>query len=369
MRTEELEYALPAATIAQRPAEPRDSARLLVGPGLATGDVRTPGAGTAEGNVHHSFVRDLPGWLRGGDLLVLNTTRVLPSRVPVVRDSGGTGEVLLLEDRGDGTWEALCRPSRKMAPGSCVQSVGGSLKIEMGTDLGGGRRLVRPLPAGYDTDTRTGPTESDAVPWLPAVLQHDGELPLPPYITEELDDPERYQTCFADRPLSAAAPTAGLHFTPRLLEELRGAGVGIATVELVVGLDTFRPVTSERLEDHRIHSERFEVSDECWEAVRQTRAGGGRVVAVGTTTVRALESRASGVGSAGRTELFITPGFEFSVVDVLLTNFHLPRSSLLALVEAFTGPLWRDLYSIALVEGYRFLSFGDAMLLARQVPR
>ncbi|MFZ4518716.1 MAG: tRNA preQ1(34) S-adenosylmethionine ribosyltransferase-isomerase QueA [Microthrixaceae bacterium] len=337
MRTDDLDYELPGSSIAQTPAEPRDSARLLVDAG--------PGAPPQD-----RVVRDLPSLVRPGDVVVLNETRVLPARVAVRRAGGGTGEVLLLEERDEGWWEALTRPGRKLRAGDTVRSVAGELEIEIGPDLPDGRKLVRPLGDGD----------------LRGALAAAGELPLPPYIHEPLERPDRYQTVFAgDRAASAAAPTAGLHLTPAVLDGLRDAGAAVCTVELVVGLDTFRPVTTERLEDHVIHTERYEVPRATWDEVQAARAEGRRVVAVGTTCVRALESVAVRGELAGRTDLFITPGFPYRVVDVLLTNFHLPRSSLLALVEAFVGTRWRDLYATAIDRGYRFLSFGDAMLLGR----
>lgn len=336
MRTDELDYDLPASAIAQSPADPRDAARLLV----------DRGAGSEP---EHRRVRDLPGLLREGDLLVVNDTRVMPARVPVRRAGGGSGEVLLLEARDDGWWEVLCRPARRLRQGDVVEAERGELRFVIGDDVGGGRKLVRPEHDGELIDA----------------LETAGEMPLPPYITDSLDDAERYQTVFARRPASAAAPTAGLHLTAEVLERLVSGGVRTAAVELVVGLDTFRPLSTDVVEDHLIHTERFRVPADTWDAVGSTVADGGRVVAVGTTSVRALESRAARGATSGRTDLFITPGYEFAVVDVLLTNFHLPRTSLLALVQAFVGPRWRDLYAAAMTDGYRFLSFGDAMLLER----
>jgi S-adenosylmethionine:tRNA ribosyltransferase-isomerase len=342
MRTDDIDYDLPADAVAQSPAEPRDAARLLVdrGPGRPA---------------DHRHVRDLPAELQPGDLVVVNDTRVLAARVAVRRGTGGSGEVLLLEelagDDGDpsGWWIALCRPSRKLRPGDVVVAERGLLSFEIGEDLGEGRRLVRPQHSGD----------------LLAALDGSGEVPLPPYVHAVLDDAERYQTVYSARAASAAAPTAGLHITEAVLAGIEEAGASIARVELVVGLDTFRPVATERVEDHRIHSERYDVPLATWDAVRATRSAGGRVVAVGTTSVRALESVGATGERSGRTELFITPGFEWQAVDVLLTNFHLPRSTLLALVQAFVGPRWRDFYAEALATGYRFLSFGDAMLLQR----
>jgi S-adenosylmethionine:tRNA ribosyltransferase-isomerase len=222
--------------------------------------------------------------------------------------------------------------------------------VVVGDELGDGRRQVELEVVGDEL----------------AVLERHGEVPLPPYITDVLEDPERYQTVFAERPASAAAPTAGLHLTPEVLARCEAKGVARARVELVVGLGTFRPISTETVEDHEMHSEQYRVPEETAALCAETSGAGHRVVAVGTTTVRALESAAATGELAGRTRLFITPGFEFRVVDRLLTNFHLPRSSLLVMIEAFVGPRWRELYAAALVEGYRFLSFGDAMLLSRR---
>ena len=343
MRTDELDYDLPPEAIAQTPADPRDRARLLVDTGIDTAPV-------------DRCVSDLSTLLRAGDLLVVNDTRVLPARVAVLRSTGGEGEVLLLEEGQHGWWQALCRPSRKLAVGDRVSAVHGVLGFEIGDALPDGRRLVRPLIDG----------EAAGAALLDA-LAVSGVAPLPPYITETLQDPERYQTVFAERPASAAAPTAGLHLTPEVLGDLVEAGVEFARVELVVGLDTFRPITADTVEAHEIHSEWYSVPEETWSTVQRTHLAGGRVVAVGTTSVRALESVAATGELSGRTRLFITPGFRFEVVDVLMTNFHLPRSSLLAMIEAFVGPRWRELYRTALDRGYRFLSFGDAMLLERNV--
>jgi S-adenosylmethionine:tRNA ribosyltransferase-isomerase len=230
-----------------------------------------------------------------------------------------------------------------VAPGSCLDGDGG-LRVRVGDDLGGGRRLV---------DVVAGDPEAA------------GEVPLPPYIHTPLADPERYQTVYARRPSSAAAPTAGLHLTTATLEECRRRGVEVATVDLAVGLDTFRPIAVARVEDHPMHTEAYDIPASTWAAVAATRDRGGQVVAVGTTVVRALESAAATGTLAGRTNLLIRPGHRWAAVDRLVTNFHVPRSTLLALVAAFVGPRWRDLYATALADGYRFLSFGDAMLLTR----
>ena len=279
----------------------------------------------ASGEVRHRRFRDLPDELTG-ELVVVNDTRVVPARLRLERPGGGDAEVLLLEPlNGAGEWEGLARPTRRLKPG---QRLG---PVELLEHLGEGRWRLR----------------LDGAP--------QGEAPLPPYITEPLADPERYQTVYAEREGSAAAPTAGLHFTPELL-----AGLDVERVTLHVGLDTFRPVTADDLADHPIHSERYEVAPEAWERIRAAE----RVLAVGTTTVRVLESLALGAPLAGRTDLFITPGFEFRRTDALLTNFHLPGSTLLALVMAFAGvEETRRLYELAIAERYRFYSFGDAMLI------
>jgi S-adenosylmethionine:tRNA ribosyltransferase-isomerase len=317
------DYDLPASAIAQTPVEPRDAARLLV-------------ALDPNGAVAHRQVSDLADVLDEGDLLVVNETRVLPARLHLNKQTGGAVEVLLLEEV-DGHWQALVRPGRRVPPGTVLRGDPG-LVVEVGDHVGDGRRLVR-----VDGD----------------IARH-GEAPLPPYIHAPLADPERYQTVYAVAPGSVAAPTAGLHLTDALLERCRDRGIELAKVDLSVGLDTFRPVTAERPEDHQIHSERYHVPEATFDACRRAK----RVVAVGTTTVRALESAARGP-LGGRTSLFIHGDFRFRLVDVLLTNFHLPRSSLLLLLAAFAGERWRDLYDVALAEGYRFLSFGDAMLVGR----
>jgi S-adenosylmethionine:tRNA ribosyltransferase-isomerase len=315
METSALEYDLPPELIAQRPAERRDESRLLVYD-RATGDVR-----------HRSF-SELPDELAPRELVVVNETRVIPARLRLRRPGGGEAEILLLEHLGpDGVWEGLARPSRRLRAG---QRLG---PVELLEPLGEGRWRLR------------------------LEGQPEGETPLPPYITETLDDPERYQTVYAREEGSAAAPTAGLHFTPELLERL-----DVERVTLHVGLDTFRPVEAEMLEEHPIHTERYSVEQAAWERIRAA----DRVLAVGTTTVRVLETLANATRPSyqGRTGLFITPGFEFQRVDSLLTNFHLPRSTLLALVMAFAGvEETRHLYELAIEERYRFYSFGDAMLI------
>jgi S-adenosylmethionine:tRNA ribosyltransferase-isomerase len=333
-------YELPKASIAQTPIEPRDSARLLVD--------RGPGAAP-----EHRTVADLPAFVRPGDVVVVNTTRVLPARLRLTKSTGGAVEVLLLERLPSGEWEALVRPSRRVAPGTEL-AAGPDLAVRFGgSGPGEGNRLV---------ELRTGEATDEL-----AVLNRYGVVPLPPYITAPLADPDRYQTVFAERPGSVAAPTAGLHLTPAVLDGCRAVGAQIEMVDLVVGPGTFRPISAAKVEDHHMHAERYQVSEGTMAACEEARTAGGRVVAVGTTTVRALESAALSGQLEGRTELFIHRPWRWRVVDVLLTNFHLPRSSLLVLVDAFVGARWRDLYGAALAAGYRFLSFGDAMLLDRSL--
>jgi S-adenosylmethionine:tRNA ribosyltransferase-isomerase len=310
MKLSELDYALPPELIAQRPLERRDDSRLLV-------------YDRASGEVRHRRFGELPDELAADELVVVNDTRVIPARIRIEHPRG---EVLLLERSGeDGLWEGLARPTKRLRAGRRYGP------IELVEHLGEGRWLLR--------------LEGE-----PA-----GEMPLPPYITESLAEPERYQTVYAQEEGSAAAPTAGLHFTPELLERLN-----VERVTLHVGLDTFRPVTVEALEQHELHSERYEVAAPAWDRIQAA----PRVVAVGTTTVRVLESLARRAPLQGRTDLFITPGFEFRRADSVLTNFHLPRSTLLAVVMAFCGvEETRRLYRLAVEERYRFYSFGDAMLI------
>ena len=376
MDLDDFDYDLPDQAIAQFPAEPRDSARLLVDRGDA--------------GVAHRQVADLPDLVRPGDLLVVNTSRVLPARLRLTKPTGGEVEVLLLERLPSGDWEALVRPSRKVKPGT-VLAAGADLAVHVGGDgPGDGTRLVDlRIPAGpascddagsADLDRSAGDAggngshdtadaeATDAEAAELAVLARYGVVPLPPYITEPLADPDRYQTVFADRPGSVAAPTAGLHLTPEVLDRCRAAGARVASVDLVVGMGTFRPMTAAKVEDHHMHAERYHVPAETSGACEATRAAGGRVIAVGTTTVRALESAALSGRPDGRTEVFIHRPWRWRTVDVLMTNFHLPRSSLLVLVDAFVGSRWRDLYAEALGAGYRFLSFGDAMLVSRTEP-
>lgn len=336
MRTSDFDYHLPSERIAQEPIEPRDSARLLVDRGSAPPD--------------HARVHELTRFLGDGDLLVVNDTKVIPARLPLRRESGGQVEVLLLEpvDSADRRrWTSLVRPGGKLRTGENLLDTNGRPIVEFGgrTDEG---------------DTFVVNFLIDAVD---DVLSEIGRIPLPPYIERPLTDSSRYQTVYANRPASAAAPTAGLHFTPRLFSALTSQGVEIARVELVVGLDTFRPVEVDDPTDHRMHTEWYAVPPEVLERCSKAR----RVVAIGTTAVRALESAAATGRTSGRTDLFIRRGFDWRIVDLMLTNFHLPRTTLLMMIDAFVGERWRRLYESALDEGYRFLSFGDAMLLDRHL--
>ena len=403
LRMDEFDYELPSSSIAHVPAEPRDSARLLVDPGPC----RAP---------EHRHVTDLPSLLGPGDLLVVNETRVMPARLPLRKRTGGAAEVLLLEPLGrrpsgsDAGWAALVRPSRRIANGTVLVSERDpSVRVVVGERLDRQRRAVSVL---------VGETPLADVSQA-RLLERAGEAPLPPYIDPDMARgaiaqrlgvnaadsdaartalADRYQTVYARSDGSAAAPTAGLHLTERVLDALRSNGVSIATVDLTVGLATFAPVTAEHADEHEMHTEHYRVSAQTLAAC----AAAVRVVAVGTTTVRALEAAArqqrdlrvasakctpeaacapsGGRGDrgglaptvhsdiSGATDLFLRRGAEFLLVDAMLTNFHMPRSSLLLLIDAFIGPRWRDLYETALANGYRFLSFGDAMLLRRTPP-
>lgn len=343
MRTDDYDYDLPSGMIAQHPAHPRDACRLLV-------------LDRASGQIDHRAFPDIVEYLRAGDVLVVNETRVLPARLHGAKDeTGGAVEVLLLRRAYEDTWECLVKPGRRLKPGARVVFGDGDLTgLIVDVIEESGARLIQ-------FRVRSG-RFLDAVHRL-------GEVPLPPYITEPLDDPADYQTVYATSEHSVAAPTAGLHFTPELLATVQHAGVHLATVELDVGLDTFRPVAEEDPRDHVIHTEHFRVPERTADAVNDARARGGRIVAVGTTATRALESALNETTglvepAEGLTDLFILPGFSFGVVDMLITNFHMPRSTLLMMVSAFAGrDLVMNAYGAARAEGYRFLSFGDAMLI------
>ena len=332
MNLSDIDYELPEKLIAQHPVEPRDSARLLVATNPST--------------VEHKHVTDLVDFLEAGDVMVVNDTRVLPARLALHRKTGGAAEVLLLEQRSSDfrLWEALVKPASKLKPDEVLEYFG--------------KRVVRVGPRTEAGDTFVieildeNPME---------LLQRIGAMPLPPYIRSSLTDLERYQTVYARRMASAAAPTAGLHFTPELMVRIVAKGVRVETVELVVGLDTFKPISTDDPLDHLIHSEFYSVDQRVMDACKEAK----RVIAIGTTATRALESVAASGQLTGRTSLFITPGFQWKVVDMMLTNFHLPKTSLLLMIESFIGTRWRDIYAEAISEQYRFLSFGDAMLLAR----
>ncbi|MCK6538619.1 MAG: tRNA preQ1(34) S-adenosylmethionine ribosyltransferase-isomerase QueA [Anaerolineales bacterium] len=352
MSTSDFDYHLPESFIAQTPVEPRDSSRLLV-------------LHRETGELEHRIFRDVTDYLNSGDLLVLNQTRVIPARIYARKETGGRAEILLLRRRDPFTWEALVGGKGLRVGRKVFVDVGEgdsqTVQAEIIELLNGSERLIR-----------------FSEPIEPYFLKV-GNVPLPPYIHEKLNDPERYQTVYAKEPGSAAAPTAGLHFTPGLLDEIQAMGVKIAYVTLHVGLDTFAPVTEDHPEEHKIHSEWCELLRETADLITQTKRSGGRVIAVGTTSVRTLESAALHntehevrntdhwsliTNYSGQTSLYILPGYQFKVVDAMITNFHLPRSTLIMLVSAFAGrERILDTYRVAIQEGYRFYSFGDAMLI------
>ena len=419
MKLQDFWYELPEGAIAQEPLGERDEARLLVDRG---GDlVEVGGAKDAAGaGVEHRRVAELPELLLEGDVVVVNDARVLPARMKLWKATGGEVEVLALrplggvheyasqstgsnmhEDdskqivreaftkeetsfgrqeptegsRASGGWEALVRPSRRVQPGAVLRLADGRPVLRVGERLDEGKREVFPL-------------ESET---LEELMARAGQVPLPPYIHTPLEDSERYQSVYAKDATAAAAPTAGLHLTQRVLDGLAAKGIPVCALNLAVGLGTFRPITEDDIADHHIHTEEYHIPVETWQACQQAKQQGGRVVAIGTTVVRALETAYSKAycpqeTSAnteemavkqvressdtnhlhGESDLYITPGYRFGMVDVLMTNFHLPHSTLLVLLAAFMGPRWQELYDIALSESYRFLSFGDAMLVERQ---
>ena len=336
-------YELPPELIAQAPPADRDGGRLLL-------------VERATGRLADRIVRDLPALLHERDLVVLNNTRVLPARLRGRRRTGGAVELLLLNRAGPGEWEALAKPARKLTAGTEFDVVSRSGDISVRAEILEGREEGRVIVA--------------LDPVVESRLEEFGETPLPPYIHQSLDDPGRYQTVFGHVDGSAAAPTAGLHLTDGMLHDLSRRGVERAEVTLQIGLDTFRPVTAERVADHAIHSEWCEIPAETSRSIERCRSGGGRVVAVGTTSARTLETWGSLVDSGRRsgwrgwTDIFITPGYQWTTVDAMLTNFHLPRSTLLMMISSFAGrDLTREAYRHAVRERYRFFSFGDAMLI------
>ncbi len=339
MKRSDFYYDLPEELIAQTPLERRDSSRML------HLDRQT-------GTVEHRHFYDLPDYLRVGDCLVLNDTRVLPARLLGSRKSGGAIELVLLRDLGGGRWECLSRPGRKTKPGTELIFGNGELKATVESVADGGNRIVQFHYEGIFLE----------------ILERLGKMPLPPYIKEELLDAERYQTVYSRELGSAAAPTAGLHFTPELLDRIRAMGVKVSTVTLHVGLGTFRPVKEEEIENHEMHSEFCIIPQETADMVNETKQNGGRVIAVGTTSCRTLESFAGEDGrinaASGWTDIFIYPGYRFRCIDALVTNFHLPESTLIMLVSALAGREHiLSAYQIAVEERYRFFSFGDAMLI------
>ena len=340
MKKSDFSFDLPEELLAQTPMEQRDASRLLCL------DKQT-------GAVEHRHFYDLPDLLREGDCLVLNNSRVLPARLIGIRPTGGAVELVLLRDLGGNRWECLSRPGRKTKPGQRILFGEGELQAVVEETVSGGNRIVRFDYEGIFLE----------------VLERLGRMPLPPYIRQELKDPERYQTVYSKELGSAAAPTAGLHFTKELLETVRNKGVLTEFVTLHVGLGTFRPVKEEEIEDHEMHSEYCIIPPETAEAVNRTRKNGGRIIAVGTTSCRTLESFAKEDGtleaSSGWTNIFIYPGYRFKCIDALITNFHLPESTLIMLVSALAGrENILNAYRIAVSEKYRFFSFGDAMMIS-----
>lgn len=340
MKTSDFDFQLPEELIAQTPLERRDASRLLT-------------LDRDSGAVGHHYFYDLPGFLRPGDCLVLNDSRVLPARLIGRRLTGGACEVLLLVDRGEGLWECLVRPGRKLRPGARVIFGDGQLTATVEAELADGKRAVRFHYQGIFLE----------------ILEQLGKMPLPPYIKAELADQERYQTVYSKVVGSAAAPTAGLHFTPQLLEDVQKNGVKVCYVTLHVGLGTFRPVKVEEITDHEMHSEFCMISQETADTINETKRNGGRVICVGTTSCRTVESFSAEDGTmserSGWTNIFIYPGYRFKVLDALITNFHLPQSTLIMLVSALAG---REhvlaAYEEAVREKYRFFSFGDAMFIS-----
>lgn len=340
MKTSDFMYELPEELIAQTPMEKRDSSRLLV-------------LDKTTGELEHRHFYDLRDYLHPGDCLILNDSRVIPARLFGTRPTGGAVEVVLLKDLGENRWECLSRPGKKMRPGTeVVFGENGELRGVVEEVRDDGNRVIRFFYEGIFLE----------------ILERLGHMPLPPYIKEQLNDPERYQTVYSREPGSAAAPTAGLHFTNELLDSIRAMGVEVAFVTLHVGLGTFRPVKAENVEEHEMHSEYCTVPAETAEVIRRTRERGGRVIAVGTTSCRTLESFAKPDGtieaSGGWTNIFIYPGYTFKCIDALVTNFHLPGSTLVMLVSALAGKEnILNAYRTAVEERYRFFSFGDAMFI------
>jgi len=343
MKKSDFNFYLPERLIAQTPLEKRDNSRLLV-------------LDKKSGQVSHKHFYELPGFLKEGDCLVLNNSRVLPARLIGARLSGGAVELVLLRDLGEGRWECLSRPGRKTKPGTQLVFGDGELKATVETVAEGGNRIVKFEYEGIFLE----------------VLERLGKMPLPPYIKEELHDSERYQTVYSRELGSAAAPTAGLHFTKELLEDIVDSGIKVCFVTLHVGLGTFRPVKEDEIENHEMHSEFCIVPEDTANIISETKKNGGRVIAVGTTSCRTLESFAKADGSiqpcSGWTDIFIYPGYSFKCVDALVTNFHLPESTLIMLVSALAGrENVLNAYNTAVENEYRFFSFGDAMFIGDRI--
>ena len=339
MKKSDFYFVLPEELIAQTPLQQRDSSKMLH-------------LNKLSGEISHRHFYELPEFLKPGDCLVLNNSRVLPARLLGSRSTGGGVELVLLQDMGDDRWKCLVRPGKKMKPGTQLSFGNGELTAEVEATADGGTRIIKFNYSGIFLE----------------VLESLGKMPLPPYIREELQDSERYQTVYSKEPGRAAAPTAGLHFTPELIEQIKAMGVKVCYVTLHVGLGTFRPVKEDDIKNHEMHSEFCIIPEETAAIINETKRQGGRVIAVGTTSCRTLESFAKADGSfeacSGWTNIFIYPGYTFKCIDALVTNFHLPESTLIMLVSALAGrEQVLNAYNIAVAEKYRFFSFGDAMII------
>lgn len=337
MLTSSFSYVLPDELIAKEAIEPRDASRLLV---------------SRDANeINDSYIKELCSFLNSGDLLVVNNTKVLPARIPFIRSSGGKGEIFLLNRIGAYIWEALVRPSAKINPGEKVYVENTEIELTINEDNGEGHRIIN-----FDTNQEKSDLD---------IIHEIGQAPLPPYLGKADIALDRYQTIFAKQEQSVAAPTAGLHFTQDLKNSLEKEGIEILEVTLHVGVGTFRPIMVENVEEHKMHSEYYEVSEQVWEKIKLAKQNGNKVVAVGTTSLRTLESVALKGELKGDTDIFCYGDFDFKIVDMLLTNFHQSESTLLVLLDAFIGDRWKQLYQHAIESKYRFLSFGDAMLIAK----
>lgn len=343
MLTSDFTYDLPDSLIAREPIEPRDKARLLVS--------RT------SNEIIDGSITDLPSLLNPGDLIIVNNTKVLPARISALRKTGGKAEIFLLNRIGAGIWEALVKPSAKIADGEKLTVENSDVQITVGQNNGEGHRIIN-FPETIRGASEGSKTDLD-------IIHEVGQAPLPPYLGKVDISLERYQTMFAKKEQSVAAPTAGLHFTPGLKKALNKNGIDLEEITLHVGVGTFRPILVDKIEDHKMHSEFYEVSESVWSKIQETKGRSNKVIAVGTTSLRTLESVALSKLLHGDTDIYCYGDFDFKIVDMLLTNFHQSESTLLVLLDAFIGPRWRELYSHAIESRYRFLSFGDAMLISR----